>query len=177
VTFECLYAKALLLWLKVGPSLSAVNDQLDSSAWEFVHAIRLVDLMPALIVPFLPLYKILATTYPNHPWTNATLVTGYACCFVGWIGLALVSFFHSGLYGMSISLFIMTGAILTWIRFSLRSHRDVVRFALVDFADCTIYWPLVLVHMQLGREPAGLTKMKSGKVAVDDHELDCYMDV
>jgi hypothetical protein len=143
---------------------AAVNRRLGSSAMAAPSA-KLVDWLLALFVPFLPLERVLVATYPNRPWTNAVLVSGYACCFLGWIGLALASFSHSGLYDMSITLYFMAGAMLTLIRSNVHSSRVVGRNAVAGFLSSAFVWPVVIVHMQIESDVVRVTKMENGEMA------------
>jgi hypothetical protein len=91
----------------------------------------------------------LSTTYPQNPKTNATLVLGYAGCYLSWIVLALASRSRPGFTGLAGTLFLLTGLILARVRSGFRSHFKLRSNSVADYVAGTLCWPQVLAQMSL----------------------------
>jgi hypothetical protein len=110
---------------------------------------QVVEFGIGLFLPFLSLRNVLSTTYPQNPKTNATLVLGYAGCYLSWIMLALASRSRPGLAGLAGTLFLLTGMILARVRSGFRLHFKIRSNSVADYVAGTLFWPQVLAQMSL----------------------------
>jgi BCCT, betaine/carnitine/choline family transporter len=110
---------------------------------------EMVEFAKGLVLPFVSLFQVLSSSYPQCRKINAAVVSFYASCYLGWVTLFFAAPTHTGLIGLKWILFIMAGCILAIIRSFFRAKYNLRSNGVGDLVSGIFFWPQVLAQMRL----------------------------
>jgi BCCT, betaine/carnitine/choline family transporter len=109
---------------------------------------QVIEFGKGLVVPYVSLYQVLSSTYPESAVSNACLAALYMTCFFGWIGcLSAARGDWPELVGIGWTLFVATGGILCHVRSTFRAQFRIRSNVFADVLSSCFLWPQVLTQM------------------------------
>jgi BCCT, betaine/carnitine/choline family transporter len=110
---------------------------------------QVIEFVKGLLIPFVSLNQIMAKTYPQNPRTNVLTVSFYTVCYVGGVGLWLLSWMYPGLTDVCATLLGLAGVTLAIVRAGFRAHYNIRSNYFADLLAGAFLWPQVFVQMKL----------------------------
>jgi BCCT, betaine/carnitine/choline family transporter len=113
---------------------------------------HLIEFGKGLVVPFVSIHQILASTRPETPVNNRVVVASYTICYLGWIALLGTSSTYPEFRGLGWTLFVVCGGILCMVRSGFRAKYNLRSIGIADVIASLFLWPQVLTQMRMQEE-------------------------
>jgi Cys-rich protein (TIGR01571 family) len=111
---------------------------------------QISDFFVALVVPFVPLYRVYSSFYSKseNKMGNIMATTLYAASFIMWVVMfALMGGSSRGLRGFAWLMMFFNGCILSSLRANFRARYNIAGNLFADYTYATLFWPQVLNQM------------------------------
>jgi hypothetical protein len=82
---------------------------------------QVFEFIKGIIMPFVSLKQVVSTEYPLNPKTNAAVASLYALVYLARIGSFVSCWAYPGLSGVTTTLFVMSGSMLSMVRSEFRA--------------------------------------------------------